>query len=105
LATGVTVVVADAVLFAAPGSNSAALTVAELVIEAAVAPVVVTTTATVALALELIVPRLQVNDPAAGALHVPALGVEETNVTPAGKVLVSITAVAGDGPAFDTVTV
>ena len=39
------------------------------------------------------------------ALQVPWLGVALRNVVPAGSVSVTITFVAGDGPAFDTVIV
>lgn len=97
----VTVVVTVAVLSSGLGSNSVAFTLAELVSVPAV--VGVTTIVTVALQpSKHSRPRLQTT------IAVPlqlALGVEETNVTPAGKVSVRVTPVASDGPLLVTVIV
>ena len=100
--TALTVVAAVAV-FGVVGSVSVAVTETELfIVPAAVG---VTTILTVALAPLLIVPKLQVSTPATGgSVHEPCEGVAETNVALAGKVSVSVTAVALAGPALDTVT-
>src|SRR5687767_4786548 len=83
------------------GSFSVAVALALFVIVPGVFGV--TRIVTVAFALLLIVPRLQVT----GAVpeQEPCDGVDETNVTLTGKVSVSTTLVAFDGPAFETVSV
>jgi hypothetical protein len=102
-AEAVTVVVAVALLFALLGSLSAAVTLALLVM---VPPEVgaVTVMVTVADPALAIVPRLHVTVPLA-CVHVPWVGVADTNVTPAGSVSVRVTPVAVLGPALLTVTV
>src|SRR5688572_11402724 len=64
---------------------------------------------TVALAPGARLPRLQVTvpppSPLAGGVQVPWLGVADVNVTPAGRLSVTTTPAAVDGPALVTVTV
>src|SRR5262245_57401919 len=93
----VIVVVADAVLLPGFGSASFAVTVAVFVIGGPPAGAV-TTMSTGTLAPEASVPRSQVTTPP--ACEQEPLGVTETKVVPAGSVSVSVTFVAGDGPAF-----
>jgi len=97
-----TVVVALAELFAGVGSVTALVTLTD----AFTVPlaVVVTITVAVTVATLAIVPMVQVIVPAA-SVHVPCVAVPETNVTFAGTGTVAVTPVAGDGPAFVTVTV
>jgi hypothetical protein len=102
-ATALTAVVVVAVLLAALGSVTPEVAVAVLEREAGAAAVTVATMVTVTELPLLMVPSEQLA--VVVPVHVPALGVAETNVSPAGKVSVRFTAVAGDGPAFDTVTV
>src|SRR5882762_9735860 len=94
-ATGTIVVVAEAVLLAVFGSASLPATVAVLVIEPVVAGVV-TLMVIVALAPAARLPTVQVTVPA--EFVQPELA--DTKVTPAGRVSVTITPVAADGPLF-----
>src|SRR5205809_5364319 len=94
------VVVADAVLFAGFGSASLPLTVAVLVMVPAVAGAVALVV-NVALAPAARLPTEQVTVPAE-FVH-PVLA--ETKVTPAGRVSVTVTPVAGLGPLFLATTV
>src|SRR5947209_8726096 len=105
-ADGVIVVVALAELFEGFASVSVPETLTVLAIDAPLAPVVVTTIVSVtggALAARL--PIGSVITPLTGERVWPRLSVAETNVTFAGRVSVSVTPVAGDGPAFVSVAV
>jgi hypothetical protein len=107
-ATGVTAVVAVAVLFAGVGSGSLAVTVAVLVMVVPPAAAVgVTWIVTVALAPLARVPNAQVTVVllTGGGVQAPWLGVAETKVTFAGSVSVTVTPVAGEGPALLAVSV
>ncbi len=96
-ATGSTVVVALAALFTRTGSAVAADTLAWFVIELPdVGVTVMVTLAFPPLATE---PRLQVTVPLA-CEQLPWVGVAELNVTPPGRVSVTVTPVAPEGPAF-----
>src|SRR5229473_6172092 len=92
------VVVADAVLLAVFGSGSLPFTVAVLVMVPAVAGAVALMVI-VALAPEARLPTEQVTVPEA-LVQVPWLDVAEPKVTPLGRVSVTVTPVAGDGPLF-----
>ena len=102
-AEAITWVVADAVLLAAFGSGSLPLTVAVLVMVPAVAGAV-TVMVNVELAPEARLPTEQVTVPEA-LVQVPWLEDAETKVTPLGRVSVTVTPVAGDGPLFLAVSV
>src|ERR1041385_4558876 len=95
------VVTAKAVLFAVFVSVSLATTLAVLVI----VPASEGTTTRVAVALPRLVrvPKLQLIRPLPRLLHVPCDAVAEAKVTRAGSESVSVTLVAGAGPAFVTV--
>ena len=93
-------VVTEAVLSALVGSGSLPLTVAVFVMVVAVAGVV-TVIVNVALAPAASEPTVQVTVPETLVQPVEA----ETNVTPAGRVSVTLTPVAGLGPLFLAVTV
>src|SRR5713101_2995934 len=103
-ATGFTVVVTEAELFAGLGSGSVALTLAVLVMEGAAAACGVTTMVAVALALLARELRLHVTVPAACEQE-PWLALAETKVTPAGRVSVMVTLVAPPGPLLVAVNV
>ncbi len=103
-ATGMTVTVAVEALLVVLGSNSLEATLA--VLERGPDPVGVTTmiTDTVpAVPIPAIVPSEQVT--AVVPLHVPCVGVAETKVAAAGRVSVSVTPVAAEGPLLVTVKV
>src|SRR5438309_1261278 len=91
-----TCVVADAVLLAVLGSGSLPVTVAVFVMLPGVTDVV-TLMVIVALAPLARLPTEQVTVPEA-LVQVPWLEVAETKVTPAGRVSVTVTPVAADGP-------
>ena len=99
-AEAVTLVVAVAVLSVLVGSGSLALTVAVFVMLPCVTGTV-TVIVKVALAPDASVPALQVTVPEALVQPLEA----ETNVTPAGRVSVTTTPVAGLGPLLLAVTV
>ena len=99
---GTTVTVAVLVSFAAFASGFADVTVAVFETGPGVDGSV-TTSEIVALAPLAIVPRLHVTVDV--PLHDPWLGVAETNVVPVGIVSVTVTPVAGDGPALSTLIV
>jgi hypothetical protein len=94
---GTTVVVAVAVLFEVLGSFSAAVTLAVLV--SAPTVVGVTTTVMVALAPASRLPTLQVTVPP-DCVQLPAVEIAETSVTVPGRVSLTVTTVAGEGPLF-----
>src|SRR5437879_6936565 len=94
-AAGVTVVVTLAPLFVVTGSISAAVTLAMSVM--APATFACPRMVTVAFAPLASTPRLQVITVAA-IEHVPWLGAMKRNATPAGRVLVSVTPLAAEGP-------
>ena len=96
---GTTVVVAVAVLFDVTGSFSAAVTPA--VLFSVPTDVGVTRIVMVALAPTSRLPILQVTDPAVSE-QPPTVDAAETNVTVAGSVSLTVTAVAGEGPLFVT---
>ena len=99
---GTTVVTTVELLSLGSGSVSAEVTDAVLV-SIAGAPGAVTTMSTprdVVLGIE---PMLHVTVPDT-CVQVPCVGVAETKVTPAGSVSVSVTPVAVDGPALNTLT-
>jgi hypothetical protein len=96
-----TVVLAVALLLPVAGSHEAEATLAVLL---TVPPgVAVTTNVTVAVAGLLMLPRLQMT--VLVPLHVPWLGVTETNLAPLGSASVTDTSVAAFGPLFVTVMV
>jgi hypothetical protein len=97
------VVVADAVLFAVFGSGSLPLTDAVFVMDPAVAGAVALMVI-VALAPEARLPTVQVTVPDA-CVQLPWLEVAEPKVTPAGRVSVTTTPVAGLGPLLVATTV
>src|SRR5438128_2756248 len=108
LGTGVSaaatrVVDADAVLLAGFGSDSLALTDAVLVMVPAIAAAVALMVI-VALAPEARLPTEQVTVPDA-CVQVPWLDVAEAKVTPAGRVSVTPTPVAAEGPLLVATTV
>src|SRR5205809_664114 len=92
------VVDADAVLLAVFESGSLPLTVAVLVMVPAVAGAVALMVI-VALAPEARLPTEQVTVPEA-LVQVPWLEDAETKLTPLGRVSLTVTPVAGDGPLF-----
>ena len=97
-ATGTTVTLAEAVLFAVFGSNSFSVALAELV--SVPEPVGVTVMVADAEALTASVAKVHVT------IVVPVqAGLAEANVAPAGRVSVILTPVAEDGPLFVTVRV
>src|SRR5882762_6003754 len=100
-AAPVTVMVAEAVAFAGVGFVSFSVTVAVFVIEPAI--VAVTARDTEAVAPFARVPRLQAT--VVVPVQVPWLGVEETNMRPAGSTSVNVTPVELDGPLLVTVRV
>src|SRR5437867_735035 len=105
-AAGKTVVVAEAVLLAAPGSDTFDDTRAVLVIVPAAFGV--TTMLTVALAAFAREPRVQPTCDSAWKMtiaQVPWLGVADTKVAPTGTSSETRTPVAVAGPPFVTVTV
>ena len=93
-----TVVLALAVLLALFGSPVLELTPAVLVIVPVVLGLTVTVAVMVALAPAFTVPRLQGKE-----AQPPCEEVSETKVTPLGKVSVTFTLVAFEGPKFATV--
>src|SRR5229473_5788785 len=97
-AEAATCVAAEAVLLAVFGSGSLPFTVAVLVTVPAVAGAVALMVI-VALAPEARLPTEQVTVPEA-KVQVPWLEVAEPKVTPLGRVSVTVTPVAGDGPLF-----
>ncbi len=99
-AAGVTVVVSLSVSFAGTGSDVVADTVAVSVIGPSI--VVVTTMLMVAVVPNGTTPSGQVTTPAACA-QLPWLGVAETNITEPGRVSVTTTPAASEGPRFVTV--
>ena len=91
-------VLSVAVLFAMSESGSLAVTRAVLVIVPVVEESTVTTMVTVAVLPLAMSPKLQVTMPSASLQGPPWLGLADTKVTPAGKVSVTITPVASEGP-------
>ena len=101
-AAKVTVVSAPAELLAAFGSKVSAARLAVFVIEPSLWGR--TAISTVALAPLAIVARSQVTVPL-DCEQLPCEGVADSNVTPAGRLSVSSTPVAADGPEFSAVSV
>src|SRR5437867_2206530 len=90
-------------LLAGLESGSLAVTTAVLVklLSSGVDDGTATTIVTVVVALAARLPRLQVTVPP-DAVQVGPAGVDDTNVTPAGRVSVRVTPVAAEGPALLT---
>jgi hypothetical protein len=103
LADAVTVVVAVAVLFAALGSAVVAATLAVLLKLPAWFGAVTVTVITGADAPVARAARVQVTDTLPVFEHAQPVPDADTNVTPAGKVSVTVRFAASDGPVFDTV--
>jgi hypothetical protein len=102
-AEGVTVVDVDEVLFAGVGSLVAELTVAVFV---SVAPCAGAVTVTVISGADVPVAkaaRVQVTETLPVFEHAQPVPVADTNVTPAGRVSVTVRFAASDGPLFETV--
>src|SRR3954451_12240295 len=104
-ADAVTVVLAMAVLLAATGSAVVEDTLAVLVSAADCAGAVTTTVIAGALAPPASVGRVQVAETSPELLQVHPLRAAETNVTPAGRVSVTETFAASEGPLFVTASV